>query len=201
MKQPALALLELDSVAAGIRAADAMVKRAPIALLKAGTVHPGRYLILLGGSVASVDESLRAGIEEGKRFLLDSVFLPDVHEEVHQGALGARRSLAGEALGVLETRTVATLLRAADAGVKGAEVHIAELRLADDLGGRAFVIFDGELNEVEAALAIGTDRIEEETIHHTIVVPRLDADLRHLLVAGTRFAPCESIEPQGAEMP
>jgi microcompartment protein CcmL/EutN len=79
-------------------------------------------------------------------------------------------------------------------------VHIAELRLADDLGGRAFVILDGELTEVEAALAIGTDRIERETIHHTIVIPRLDADLRHLVAGGTRFAPCELIEPQGAEL-
>jgi microcompartment protein CcmL/EutN len=200
-RHAALALLEFDSVAAGIRTADVMVKRAPIALLKAGTVHPGRYLVLLGGTVAPVEEAWRAGIEEGKRYLLDSVLLPDVHEEVYGGALGERRMLEEEALGVLETRTVATLLCAADAGVKGADVHIAELRLADDLGGRAFVLFDGRLNEVEAALEIGASRVEEETIYHTSLMPRLDGDLRRLLDAGTRFAPCDSIQPEGAELP
>ena len=63
MRHPALALVEFDSVAAGIRAADAMVKRAPIALLKSGTIHPGHYLVLIGGSVGSVTESFQAGCD------------------------------------------------------------------------------------------------------------------------------------------
>ncbi len=201
MKHPALALLEFDSVAAGIRAADIMVKRAPIALLKAGTVHPGRYLVLLGGTVASVEEAWRAGLEAERSYLLDHVLLPDVHEEVYDGALGQRRELEEEALGVLETRTVATLLRAADAGVKGADVHIAELRMADDLGGRAFVLLDGALDEVEAALEIGAGSVEGETILHRSILPRLDGNLRQLLNAGTHFARCEMMQPDGAELP
>ena len=48
--EPALALLELDSIAAGIEAGDAMAKRAPIEILRAGTVHPGKYLVLVGGA-------------------------------------------------------------------------------------------------------------------------------------------------------
>ena len=48
--QPALALLEIDSVALGTQVADAMVKRAPIDLFRIGTVQPGKYLILVGGS-------------------------------------------------------------------------------------------------------------------------------------------------------
>ena len=50
--EPALALLEFSSIAAGIFAGDAMVKRAKLAVIHAGTVQPGRYLILIGGSVA-----------------------------------------------------------------------------------------------------------------------------------------------------
>ena len=61
MIEPALALLEFNSIAAGIQAADAMVKRAPIDVIKAGTVQPGKYLVLIGGQVADVDESLAAG--------------------------------------------------------------------------------------------------------------------------------------------
>lgn len=201
MIHPALALVEFDSVAAGIRAADLMVKRAPIALLKAGTVHPGRFLVLIAGSVASVDEAWRAGVDAERPFLLDNVLLPDVHEEVFEGASGQRRKLDAEALGVLETNTVATLLRVADAGVKGADVHIAELRMADDLGGRAFVLFDGPLNEVEAALEIGVASVEAETIRHSSIMPRLDSNLQQILNAGTHFADCESMQPGGAELP
>jgi microcompartment protein CcmL/EutN len=201
MALPALALLEFSSVAAGIRAVDALVKKAPIALLKAGTVHPGHFLAMLGGTVASVEEAWRAGVAESRGFLLDEVFLPHVHEQVYDGALGARRPIEQEALGVLETRGVAVLLRAADAGVKGADVRIAELRIADDLGGRAFVLFDGPLTEVQAALEIAAGRIPGERILHRSLMPRLDENLRRLLDETTRFAACTAFEPDGAEHP
>ena len=63
--EPALALVELSSVVAGVQAADAMAKRASIDVLKAGTVHNGKYLVLVGGQVADVEESLAAGREVG----------------------------------------------------------------------------------------------------------------------------------------
>ena len=57
---PALLLIELDSVAVGTEMADAMIKRAPVDTFRAGTVQPGRFLILVGGSVAAVEEALTA---------------------------------------------------------------------------------------------------------------------------------------------
>ena len=199
MNPASIALLEFDGVAAGVRACDAMVKRAPIALLKAGTVHPGRFLALLGGSVASVEEAWRIGLQDGRGFMIDDVFLPDVDRGLLDGVMGRRCGLEEEALGVLETNTVAALLRAADAGAKGADVRIAEVRLADDLGGRAFVFFDGPLTEVETALEIGFSRAGSDRVVHRTILPRLDADLRRLLSAATRFGPCAAIEPDGAE--
>ena len=40
--QQALALLEFSGAAAGILAVDRLLKMAPVALLRCGTVHPGR---------------------------------------------------------------------------------------------------------------------------------------------------------------
>lgn len=201
MQHPALALLELDSVAAGIRTADVMVKRAPIALLKTGSVQPGRYLVMVGGSVASVEEAFSAGCEAAGDFLADSVFLPDVDAGVYDAALGARRTLEQEALGVFETLFVASLLRAADAAVKGAAVRVAEIRVADGLGGRAFVLFDGLVADVEAALDIAGSRVAADRTVAATIMPRLDGCLRQALGAGTRFAPCEPLQPEGAELP
>jgi len=196
---PALALLEFESVALGIRAADAIVKRAPIALFKSGTVHPGHYLVLIAGSVAAVTESHAAGIEAGSGYLLDHVLLPDAHAQVHDACLGARRPLASEALGVLETRTAASVLRAADAAVKGARVRIAEIRLADGLGGRAFTLFDGLVADVEAALDIGAGRVPVDHLLACTILPRLDGTVRAGLTEGTRFTPAQPGEPAGAE--
>jgi microcompartment protein CcmL/EutN len=196
-RHPALALLEFDSVAAGIAAADAMTKQAPIALLRCGTVHPGRYLVLLGGSVASVQEAHALGVQFD--FLAEEVLLPDVHEQVYDAALGSRRDLEAEALGVLETTRAPAILHASDAAVKGADVDIAEIRFSDDLGGRAFAFFDGPLHEVEAALEIGSGRLQSEQVVACRLLPRLDDNLRQLLVKATRFGEVEGLEPEGAE--
>ena len=52
--QPALALIELDSIAAGVQAGDAMAKKAPVAQIVSGTVHNGKYLVMVSGEVGDV---------------------------------------------------------------------------------------------------------------------------------------------------
>lgn len=185
--QPAIALLEVESIAVGIEAGDAMAKRAPIDVLYAGTVHPGKYLVLVGGAVADVEEALAAGSEVAEGCVLDTVLLPDVHMEVVTAMRGTRRPGEGEALGVIETRTVASLLEAADAGVKGARVRLLELRLADDLGGKAYLLFGGQVADVEAAVEIGRDRVAPPDRVASRVISQLHAEMRANLEADGRF--------------
>ena len=187
--EPAVALLELDSIAKGIEAGDAMVKRAPLEVIRAGTVHPGKYLVLVGGLTADVEEALEAGRESAGPALVDVVFLPDVHPDVVASIAGSRRQDEGEALGVVEAPTVAPTIDAADAGVKGAEVTIRDLRLADDLGGKGYVLFGGELAEVEAAVGYALDRVAGSAYEVThVVVSQLHAEMRENLVADPTFA-------------
>ncbi|MFH1475339.1 MAG: BMC domain-containing protein, partial [Chloroflexota bacterium] len=181
-------LLELDSIAAGIEAGDAMAKRAPIDVIRAGTVHPGKYLILVGGAVADVEEALEAGREVGASSVLDVVLLPHVHPELVAAIRGERRPAAGEALGVIETVTVAAILEAADAGLKGARVRLLEIRLADDLGGKGYLLFDGPVADVEAAVEIGAGRIAGAPGLVLRVIPRLHREMADNLAADARFA-------------
>ena len=71
MNQPALALLEFSSIAAGIEAGDAMVKKAPVERIRAGTVQPGHYLVLVAGEVAIADkgDALLENPDVGRLFL------------------------------------------------------------------------------------------------------------------------------------
>jgi microcompartment protein CcmL/EutN len=185
--EPALALLELSSIAAGIAAGDAMAKRAPIDVLRAGTVHPGRYLVLVGGEVADVTEALEAGREAGDPCVLDTVLIPNVHPELVAAIGGTCREAQGEALGVIETLTVAAILEAADAGLKGARVRLVELRLADDLGGKGYLLFDGPVAEVEAAVEIGCGRIPGAPGLATRVIAQLHSEMAGNLAADARF--------------
>lgn len=186
--EPALALLEFSSIAVGIKAADAMVKRAPIETVRSGTVHNGKYLVLIGGQVADVEESLSAGRETGGGDLLDYVLLPQVHPDVVECIGGRRAPGPTDALGVVETTTAAAAIHAADAGIKTAMVQLVEVRLADGLGGKGIVLFSGLVADVQAAVLGGTGALERpDLLVRQVVIPQLHPGLWDNVGASTWF--------------
>ena len=187
---PAVGVVEFESIAVGMLAGDAMVKAAPLGSIYAGTIHPGKYLVLVSGDTASVDVALGTGRATGASTVLDWIFLPDIHPDV-TAALVARGGAAvtsSDALGIVETSTVASLVEAADAGIKAATVDIAAIRLGDGLGGKAYVLFCGIVAEVEAAIDAAAARAEPTgRLLHQIVIPQLHEEMRHNLDAELRF--------------
>jgi microcompartment protein CcmL/EutN len=169
MTAPALALLEFYSIAAGIEAGDAMVKRAPVERILAGTIQPGYFLVLVTGEVADVTEAVGAGLATGGEHLRDQLLLPNVHPGVVMALHGARAPSEADALGIIETESVSTAIRAADAGLKGAEVALNQLRLGDGLGGKGLVLFSGLVSDVEAAVAIGGDVAAAQVVRRVVI--------------------------------
>ena len=202
MMNQALALLEFNSVAAGVLAVDRMLKQAPIALLRCGSVHPGRYLALIGGSVASTGEAHAAGVQSAcdQGALTDEIFLADPHPLLVAAVTGERAAPQGEAVAVIEVSTSPGLLRGVDAALKGVPVNLVEIRLADDLGGHALAVFDGLLPDVQEALSLAGGRLGEcAVLCGSSLLPRVDETLREVLAEGTRFAACAVKVPEGAE--
>jgi microcompartment protein CcmL/EutN len=188
MFDPALSLIEFSSIAAGIQAADAMVKRAPLEVIQAGTVQPGKYLVLIGGLTADVEESLAAGREVGGAAIVDIVYLPQVHRELVQALHGGRAAKPRDALGVVETTCVAAAIQAADAGIKAAEVRLVEVRLADGLGGKGIVLFSGLVADVEIAVERGVAALDRpDQLVRQVVIPNLHDELWANLSQATRF--------------
>jgi len=198
----AMALLEFTNIATGVLASDLMLKRSPIALLRCGTIHPGRFLILVGGSVASTEEAFTVGkqLGEAEHALAGSIFLGDVHPYLHDALLGERRDICADALVVVETQSSPALLAAVDAAVKSTKVMLCEVRLGDDLGGHAIALMSGSLHDAETALDICKDRAGDKLLAKTLL-PRLDPDLRTILDQGTRFGQCLAYKPADAEYP
>jgi microcompartment protein CcmL/EutN len=172
-------VIEFDSIAVGIVAGDAMVKAAPLGSIYAGTVHPGKYLVLVSGDTASVEEGLDAGLHVAASRVLASVFLPDIHPDVTSAMTGGTASAAVEddALGIVETPTVAAVIDAADAGVKAARVSLDAVRMADGLGGKGYALFSGDVAEVEAALEAAAGRVEETPSVITQIIPQLHGEM------------------------
>jgi len=193
-KFPAICLIEFNNVADGITAADAMTKKAPISMLKAGTISQGKYLVLIGGSTASVKESFQEGMTISTENVVDSLFLPDIHNQVYQAVLGDRQPCDAEALGIIETGTVAATIQAADAGVKGAKVNIVEIRLADGYGGKGYTLFNGKVEDVEAALEIGLQSIETHQVSvFSRIISALHPRVSREIESSLRFSQSENM--------
>ena len=155
-KSPALAVLEYDEIPAGIYAVDAILKKAPIAFLRAGTVTHGRYLVLFGGSTASTYESLQEALSRTPTSVIDHSFLPDVHQALFDGVFGKKRKSGGSLL-IVETTTAASIVRAVEAALKGTPVELLEVRLSDaGLWGKGVAIMAGSLPDIEAAALLAS---------------------------------------------
>ncbi|MCA9539704.1 MAG: BMC domain-containing protein [Myxococcales bacterium] len=173
---PALGLIELCSTARGLITCDAMVKRAPVRIARAGSTHPGKYTILIRGGVDEVDEALRAGLAIASEALVDQVFLPYPHAELDQ-VLAGPLDPPLEAVGILEAYSVAATIRAADATLKAAEVRALRIRLADHLGGKGHFLFTGLLHDAEAGLKAGREAIGKGLLAGCELIARPHADL------------------------
>lgn len=170
---PALGLLELESLARGMVAADALVKRADVHIAMAEPVSTGKFILLFTGPVAEVDESFQAGLAAGGALILDRLLLPHVAEPILEALGGTVSSPApADALGLVETRTVASALKAADAALKGAHVTLTHLALARGIGGKGWFTLAGVQHDVEAALHAAASSIDASRLVGVELVAR-----------------------------
>jgi microcompartment protein CcmL/EutN len=173
----ALALIELSSIARGHRVADAMLKRAPVSLLRADWVSPGKFLVLVDGGVADVEEAYRSGLDVAADRAVDRLFLPQAHPALWLALAGGAPSGNIDSLGIVETTTVAATLLAGDAAAKAAAVRLIELQLARGIGGKAFFTVTGPLAEVEAAVEAAVAVLAPAQLHATEIIAAPHADL------------------------
>lgn len=174
----AIGMLETNSIALGIEAADTMLKAAEVTLLDAHPICPGKYLSVWRGEVGPIETALAAGRAKVGSTFVDSTIIPRVHEDVFAALAGAVMVDTLDAVGVLESFSVSCLIRAADAAVKEAKVKLVEARLATGIGGKGFFVLTGEVGPVKDAMAKAS-AVAKATglLHSSIVIPHPHPEL------------------------
>jgi len=154
-----IGLLEVSSVAVGYRAADAMLKAASVGLILSRSICSGKYLIAVSGDVSSVNVATAAGGTAAGASVIEQGVITMLHPSVFP-AIGQSVQLEKEdvgALGVIETFSAGSIIVAADAAAKAADIILFRLHLAMALGGKGFLLMTGNQASVEAALKAGKD--------------------------------------------
>jgi microcompartment protein CcmL/EutN len=162
MEMNSLGLVELSSVASGMQAADMMLKTSEVELVLSRTICSGKYMVMVGGDVAEVQSAVDAVETQLDYSIIDTFVIPNVHPDIFPALSGHSEHGELEALGILESFSVASLIEGADAAVKAANVRLIEIRLAMALGGKAFCTITGEVAAVTSAVESGADLISRK---------------------------------------
>lgn len=171
--QNAIGLIELTSIAKGYEVADALLKTARVQMIFNRTICPGKFMVMVAGETAAVSSSMEAGMEIGGETVVDSLLIPNVHPEVFPAISGTRVVTETGALGIIETFSVASIIEAADAAVKAANVQLLQIHLAMAIGGKGYVTMTGEVAAVTAAVQAGADFIRNKgLLVNKVVIPQ-----------------------------
>jgi len=172
MKKTSIGLIELTSIAAGYQAADAMLKAAGVEIVLSRSICSGKYMVLVGGDVGGVQAAVAAGTAAGHGCIIDTFVIANVHPDVFTALGGSTTVELLQALGIVESFSVASLIEAADAAAKAASIQLIEIRLAMALGGKAFVSMTGEVSAVQAAVEAASAVVAEKgLLVNAVVIP------------------------------
>ena len=168
----AVGMVEFNSIAAGIDAADQMVKTAQVDPLFFKTICPGKFVAAVTGDVAAVSASVKAGRQTHAEALVDWFIIPNIHRDVIGALAGATGITERGALGIIETFSAASIVVASDAAVKAADVQLLDVREALGLGGKGYALMTGDVAAVNAAVEAGsTAAAESGLLVSKVVIP------------------------------
>lgn len=181
----AICIVEYNSVSYGIAVLDRMVKRSDVTPIYAKPVCVGRYLIVLGGAVDSVEEAMQEVEDKGSHRLLSKYLLTSAHRDIlgyFRRTPAQLEDFAGvRAVGLVETRSAAAGFQSLDRALKSGSVDLIKMWMGHFLGGKSCFVLAGEVGDVEAAVGAARSSIREEESVDCQVIPAPDPLVLRLL--------------------
>ncbi len=179
----AVGMAEFSTIAIGMSATDRAVKNQKLVLLKSGMICPGRFLLVFGGSHASVQSAVQQIEAHYGAYLAGSCVIGNLSAGVLEAVAHCVDCTGAQALGVLETADAVSAIAVADECVKTAQVAVAQLRLAQGIGGKGVVVIAGGVAEISAAVLRAAEGAERQgkLIAHTVISNPAEQTLQSIL--------------------
>ena len=176
-------MIEVNSIAMGIEMGDVMLKTASVKLTSAQASCPGKYIIIVQGGVSEVKSSVEEGISLAGRYLVDSFIIPNIDSQIFSALACSSEISHKDAIGVIETFSLAACISVSDISVKAADVDLIEIRLGRGLGGKAFVVMTGNVSAVKHAIETAESHEGVQgLIVKTTIIPSPHPDILNALL-------------------
>ena len=174
----AVGVIELKSIAKGIEATDDALKSAGVTLVSAHPSCPGKYEIILTGSVSNVTVAVEHVKSRFDDNIIDTSIIGRIDPQVITALFGTHLVAKEGSLGIIETFSAASTIKAADTAVKTAKVEIYDLRVSRGMGGKGMVLVTGEVGDVTAAVEAGASYAKGQGLFaFSSVIPAPHKDL------------------------
>lgn len=173
-----IGIIEVSNIAKGYLLCDHILKKTQVRMVMAQPICPGKFVMIFGGSVSSVNIACEFAKENFADKILDISEFGNIDVRVFEALNGAASGATDGALGIVETFSVASCILAADAAIKAAAVEIAELRIARGMGGKSYVALSGTIAAVTAGVDAGAkNAMDDGVLNDTAIIASPHEDL------------------------
>ncbi len=148
----ALGLIETSSIPKGMKILDSILKKTQVNLITSKPICPGKYLIIIRGTVESINIALNIATTIGEKAILYSCSIDKLNDKVFYALKERKKPENIEALGIIETKTSIASIVLADVLCDSSDIELVRLRLANGIGGKGLIIFAGDVSSVKNAI-------------------------------------------------
>ena len=182
----AIYTVEYTSIPVGIDMLDRMVKSASVSVIYAKPICIGKFLIVLGGDVGDVRQAQKTVLSAGEKRLLKEHLLTNAHREIlayFKRGPSDRVPIEGKtAVGILETREIASGFLSLDAALKSGSVQLEQVWMGHFIGGKFCYLLSGSVEDVGAAVEAADRTLGEKSPVESRIIPSPDSQTLEQLI-------------------
>jgi microcompartment protein CcmL/EutN len=159
-----IGIIELASIHKGFEVQDVLLKMVHIEKILARTICSGKYLIIMRGEIADVEEGISLARQVGGFAIIDALTIANVDERIFPALAGSTMIESPEVDGLLiiETFSVASAIKAGDYALKESDISILRIHAAMAVGGKGFMVITGNIDALKSSVLPAIDFLKEE---------------------------------------
>ena len=159
-----IGIVELASIYKGFEVQDLILKHTRVEKILARTICSGKYLIIVRGDLADVEECLEMAKKTGDFAIISALYIPHIEDKVFSAISGCTTLdiQQVDAMVLLETFSVAAVIKAVDLAVKEADIDVPRIHVAMAVGGKGFAVLTGDAEALKSAIEPALDFLKDD---------------------------------------